>query len=232
MCVKPVANFFTQKRMKRLKLLCVVLLVVFFGSIYQGAVLPFIEGVKYGLTIAKYQIEHQDKTDDFMLMAVVAKDLNYLDESEINQKTGKKVLIRPNNVTVMVSSMPDKPTWWNALHIMYFIFTVITLILGIWVPFLVIKIVRSLQNSEVFEMKILKRINRIGLILLVVGVLGSVLQAINVFSARELIDLSHYHFTYSKVVDFNPILMGIVVLIMNEILRFGMEMKEEQDLTI
>jgi hypothetical protein len=30
--------------MKRLKTLCVVLLIVFFGSLYQGAVMPFIEG--------------------------------------------------------------------------------------------------------------------------------------------------------------------------------------------
>jgi hypothetical protein len=47
-----------------------------------------------------------------------------------------------------------------------------------------------------------------------------------------MVDLSHYDFTYSNVVDFNPIIMGIVILIMNEILRFSIEIKEEQDLTI
>jgi multidrug transporter EmrE-like cation transporter len=100
------------------------------------------------------------------------------------------------------------------------------------VPFLVVKIVRSLHQSQVFEHQNLKRIQRIGIILLVVGILSSVLQFINIESAKSVIDLLHYQFSYSKVIDFNLLILGIIVLIMNEILRIGTEMKEEQDLTI
>jgi hypothetical protein len=220
LCIKSELTFM-QLSMKRLKTLCVILLFVFFGSIYQGAVLPFVEGVKYGLTVAKYQIEHQNKTEDFLLMDVVAKDLNYLDESEINLKTGEKVLIRPNSLTVMVKALPDKSSWWITIHILYFVITVVTLIIGVWVPFLVIKIVRSLQNSEVFDRLNLKRINRIGIILLGLGILGTLLQVMNIYNAQTMVNLSHYNFTYSKVIDFNAIIMGIVILIMNEILRLG-----------
>lgn len=218
--------------MARIKILCIILLVVFFSSIYQGAILPFVEGIKYGMTIAKYQIEHKEKTDDFLLMDVVAKDNNYFDNSEANLITGEKVLVRPNNVTIMAHSLPVKPAWWLPLQILYAVFTVLTLILGIWVPFLVVKIVRSLQLSDVFDRNNLKRINRIGIILLIVGLLTTSIQAINIFSAQALVNLTNYNFTYSKIIDFNPIIMGVVVLIMNEILRIGTEMKEEQDLTI
>ncbi len=218
--------------MKRLKTLCVILLIVFFGSIYQGAILPFVEGVKYGMTIAKYQLDHNKKTEDFVLMDVVSKDNNYLDETEINIKTGEKVLIRPNNMTMMVHTLPDKPSWTLILQIFYFIFTVVTLVLGIWVPFLVVKIVRSLQHSEVFDRHNLKRIQRIGFILIIIGVVNTGLQIINIITAQSVIDLVHYNFTFSKAVDFSPLIIGIIVLIMNEILRIGTEMKEEQDLTI
>ena len=231
MCNKSDANFCLCS-MKRLKTLCIILLIVFFGSIYQGAVLPFVEGVKYGLTIAKYQLDHNKKTDDFTLMDVVAKDNNYLDESETNIKTGEKVLIRPSNMTIIVRTLPDKPAWTLILKIIYFVFTVITLALGIWVPFLVVKIVRSLQHSEVFDRQNLKRIQRIGFILLIMGVVSSGLQVINIITAQSVINLAHYNFTYSKAIDFNPLIIGIIVLIMNEILRIGTEMKEEQDLTI
>jgi len=231
LCNKSGANFCLCS-MKRLKTLCIILLIVFFGSIYQGAVLPFVEGVKYGLTIAKYQLDHNKKTDDFTLMDVVAKDNNYLDESETNIKTGEKVLIRPSNMTIIVRTLPDKPAWTLILQIIYFVFTVITLALGIWVPFLVVKIVRSLQHSEVFDRQNLKRIQRIGFILLIMGVVSSCLQVINIITAQSVINLAHYNFTYSKAIDFNPLIIGIIVLIMNEILRIGTEMKEEQDLTI
>ena len=218
--------------MKRIKTLCVVLLIVFFGSVYQGAILPFIEGVRYGMTIAKYQLDHKEKTDDFILLDVVSKNYNYLEEPETNLRTGEKVLIHPNNITVIMQLLLDKPIWWKVLHVVYSLFSFFILILAIWVPFLVVRIVKSLQNSEVFDRKNLKRIQRIGVILLTVGVLSSIFQAINVYSAQSMVDLSHYRFSYAKVIDFSPIIMGVVILIMNEILRIGIEIKEEQDLTI
>ncbi|HJV78280.1 MAG TPA: DUF2975 domain-containing protein [Paludibacter sp.] len=218
--------------MKRIKTLCIVLLIVFFGNVYEGAILPFIDGVKYGMAIAKYQLEHREKTDEFVLLDVVSKNSSFLEESETNLKTGDRVLIRPNNVTVLVHSLPGKPVLWLVLQIVYFVFVLITLALGIWIPFLVVKIVRSLQNSQVFDREIIRKINRIGVILLITGVLGSLLQAMNVYSAETMVDLSNYNFTYAKVIDFNPIIMGVVILIMNEILKVGTEIKEEQDLTI
>ncbi|HEY6914490.1 MAG TPA: DUF2975 domain-containing protein, partial [Paludibacter sp.] len=160
------------------------------------------------------------------------KDYNYLDNSEINLKTGEKVLVRPNNMTILVQSLPNKPVWWIPLQIIYGIFTTSILVFGIWIPFLVVKIIRSLQHSEVFDRNNLKRINRIGIILLITGLLGTATQAINTFSAQTIVNLSHYNFSYSKTIEFYPIIMGVVILIMNEILRIGTEMKEEQDLTI
>jgi hypothetical protein len=218
--------------MQRIKTLSVILLLIFVGNIYQGAVLPFIEGIKYGLTISNYQIDNNQKTDNFVMMDVVPKFNNYLDNSEKNMKTGEDVLIRTNNLTVMVNSMSNKPFWWNVLQSFYGLLTLVTLALSSWIPFLAVSVIRSLQHSRVFDRQNLIRINRIGIILISVGVLETIIQSVNILMAMSLIDLTHYSFSFEKVIDFNPLMIGVIVLIMNEILRLGTVYKEEQDLTI
>ncbi|ADQ80980.1 hypothetical protein Palpr_2851 [Paludibacter propionicigenes WB4] len=218
--------------MKRIKFLCIVLLAVFFASLYQSVVLPFWEGVKTGYTAAKYQFEHKEQIDNYLLIDVTPKDYAYFDESEINLNTKEGVLIRPHNVTIMTKSLPDKTTTWLILKSFISVLTLIVLTLGIWVPFLLVKILRSLQKSEVFDRRNLKRINRIGLILLTIGLFDSLLKIVNILLAELMIDLSNYNFSYANVVEFYPIIMGVVILIMNEILRISIEIKEEQDMTI
>ncbi len=218
--------------MKRIKTLCVILLIVFFGSLYQGAVLPFLEGLKFGITSAKYNLDHDQKTENFILMDVVTKQIDYLEKTEINRLTGETVMTRPTNMTVMIHDLPEKPAWWGISKIVSLASLLVMLALGVWIPFLVVKVVRSLQHSAVFDRKNLVAINRIGVILLTMGVLGTLLQVMNIASAQAMVDLTNYRFSYEKAIDFNPLIMGIVVLIMNEVLRIGTEMKEEQDLTI
>ncbi len=218
--------------MKRIKTLCAILLIAFFGNLYQGAVLPFVEGLKFGITSAKYNMDRAQKTENFILMDVVAKQIDYLEKTEINQLTGETVMTRPTNMTVMIQNLPEKPLWWGVSKVVSFVSLLVMLALGIWIPFLVVRVVRSLQHSAVFDRKNLVAIHRIGVILITMGILGTLLQVVNVASARAMIDLANYSFSYGKAIDFNPLIMGIVVLIMNEVLRIGTEMKEEQDLTI
>ena len=218
--------------MKRIKTLCVVLLIVFFGSLYQGAVMPFIEGLKYGLAIARYESDTQIKTEEFLLMDVMPKVNDYMEASEMNLKTGEQVLIRPNTISIIANTLPDKPVWWMIIQSLNALLTLGLLVLGVWIPFLVVKIINSLQNSEVFDRINLIRINRIGIILLAMGNAGTVIQFISIYMEQFMVDLAHYEFSYARAVDFNALIMGVVVLIMNEVLRIAIEIKEEQDLTI
>lgn len=218
--------------MERLKALCIVLLIVFFASMFQGAIIPFIEGIKYGLTIAKYENTTQVNTQEFIMLDVEPKNPDYMENNELNVKDGQTVLIRPTNISILFNDHVQKPVWWMALNALMMVLTLIVLILGVWIPFLVVKILRSLQHSLVFDRINLTRINRIGMILLAIGITGSIIQFVNIISAEHLVDLAHYRFTYAKVIDFSTIIMGVVILIMNEVMRIAVEMKEEQDLTI
>ncbi len=218
--------------MERLKTLCIILLLVFFASMYQGAVLPFIEGIKYGLSIADYENETKINSQEFLMMDVEPKNEGSTIPNDINLKNGQPVIVQPTNISLISTDDSQKPVWLMVLDALYMALTVIVLILGIWTPFLVVKILRSLQHSWVFERINLKRINRIGLFIVGIGILGSVIQLINILSAEYMVDLAQYSFTYSKVIDFNALIMGIVILIMNEVMRIAVELKEEQDLTI
>lgn len=218
--------------MKRLKTLCVVLLIIFFGSLFQGAVMPFIEGLKFGLSIARYESDNLKDTDEFLLIDVVSKNHNFIENKEVNLKTGEPIMVQLSTVSIIINSLLNKPVWWKILQSFYAILTLGVLILGIWIPFLVVRILKSLQNSEVFDRANLARINRIGVILLLVGIVGTVIQVINIYSAQYMVELVNYKFSYAKAVDFNAIIMGVIVLIMNEVLKISIEIKEEQDLTI
>ncbi len=218
--------------MERLKTLCIVLLIVFFASMYQGAVLPFIDGIKYGLTIAEYENSTNNKTQEFIMMDVQPKNPGSTIPNDINLKNGEPVVVQATNISLISTDTVEKSVWLMVLDALYMALTVIVLILGIWIPFLVVKILRSLQRSWVFERINLTRINRIGMFLIGIGILSSIIQFINIISAEHLVDLAQYRFTYSKVIDFNALIMGVVILIMNEVMRIAVELKEEQDLTI
>lgn len=218
--------------MQRLKTLCIILLFVFFASMYQGAVLPFIEGIKYGLSIAAYEKETNINTREFLMMDVEPRNGASSIPNDINLINGTPVIVQPTNISIISNDINEKPVWLMMVDALDKALLVIVLVLGIWIPFLVIRILRSLQGAWVFERINLKRIQRIGMFLIAIGVLSSIIQLVNILSAEYLVDLAQYRFVYSKVVDFNTLIMGIVILIMNEVLRIAIDLKEEQNLTI
>jgi hypothetical protein len=207
-------------------------LIIFFGSLYQTVIIPFIDGIEYGLFRVQYESDSNIDTDNFLLMDIVPKQSDYMEKTEINLKSSEEVLIRPSNISIIVKSLPDKPFWWTVLQVITGILTFSVVIIGLWILFLVVKILKSLQKSDVFDRQNIKRINKIGFFMLFTGVAISVLQFINIFSAQYLVDLSNYEFSYAKSIDFNAIIMGLIILIMNEVMKSAIEIKEEQDLTI
>ncbi len=217
--------------MNRLKNLSFILLIVFFGSIYQSTILPFINGIEFGSTVIDYQLNNKQKTNNFVGMDVVSKNSITLDETDKNLKTGENVLIRPDKLTIIVNSNANKTLWIKILQSIYTLLGLVTIALGIWIPFLILKVFRSLRYSRFFDRLNLIWINRIGIILLIVGLLKTLIQVVNVYIAESIVELTHYTFSYARIIDYSPIMTGLIILIMNEVLRIGTKMKNGQDLT-
>lgn len=218
--------------MERIKILCGLLLIVFFGSLFQGTIPTIIEAVDYGLTIDAYENKTQQGSIEYFMMDVAPKNPNFVEGSTINLNNGQPLQIRTTNMSIILSDTFTQPLWWRILNATHLALSIVVLILGIWIPFLVVKILRSMQHSFVFERINLARMNRIGKILLGIGVLSTLIQFINIMSAEYIIEMTFYKFSYAKIIDFGALIMGIVVLLMTEIMRMAIEMKEEQDLTI
>ena len=218
--------------MQKLKILVLIFIFVFLASLYQGAVLPSLQGVEYGLAIADLESNSKQQMQQFLMMDVEPNDPNYMDTKQLNLKNGLPIMMRATNVSVILSSLIQKPIWWMVLNSIYMLLSLIVIALGIWILLLVFKVYRSLQFSIVFERSNIHRMNQIGTIVICIGLLGSLIQTINIVMANYLVSLANYKFTFSNVVDFNAIIMGVVILIMSEIMRMAVEMKEEQELTI
>jgi hypothetical protein len=218
--------------MNRLKLLYTVLFIIIFGYLYQSVVLEFYEGFKYGFAIANYEDKNNLYVDDFLMMDVKVKDNNYMDSSAVNIKTDKPMQIRYNNISLLVNSGSAKPMWWILLQVVFGAMVLSVVIFGIWILNLALKIIFSLQKTAVFDRINLKRINRIGIFILIIAAVESSLQLINIYSAKAMIELQNYTFSFADVFQYNSFILGTVILIMSEILRMAIEIKEEQDLTI
>ncbi len=218
--------------MNRLKLLYTVLFIIIVGNLYQSVVLEFYEGFKYGFAIANYEDKNNLYVDNFLMMDVKVKDNNYMDSSVVNIKTDKPMQIRYNNISLLVNSDSAKPTWWILLQVFFGAMVLSVVIFGIWILNLALKIIFSLQKTAVFDRINLKRINRIGIFILIIAAVESSLQLINIYSAKAMIELQYYTFSFADVFQYNSFILGTVILIMSEILRMAIEIKEEQDLTI
>ena len=218
--------------MNRVKLLYTVLFIIIIGSLYQSVVLPFYEGFKYGHAISNFEDKNHLSMDDFIMMDLAVKDNNYMDSSEINLKTGEAMHIRYENISLLINSHVPKPMWWIILQIIYGALVLLVVVLGVWILNLAFKIIFSLQKTVVFDRINLTWINRIGIFILIIASVKSLLQLINILSANSMIELQHYVFSFSKVMEYHSYILGVVILIMSEILRMAIEIKEEQDLTI
>lgn len=218
--------------MNRLKLLYTVLFIIIIGTLFQSVVVEFYEGFKYGFAIAKYEDKNNLHVDEFLMMNVSVKDNNYMDSSVLNLKTAVPMQIRYNNITMLINSQSPKPLWWIFLQVLYGVLALVVVVLGIWILNLALKIIFSLQKTAVFDRINLKHINRIGLFILSIAAAESFLELINIYSAKFMIELQHYTFSFADVFKYDTFILGIVILIMSEILRMAIEIKEEQDLTI
>ncbi len=218
--------------MNRIKLLYIVLFVIIIGSLYQSVVLPFCEGVKYGYAISNYEDKNHVFMDEFLMMTLAVKDNNYMDSSVVNTKTANPMQIRYDKISILTNSQSPKPLWWNVLQVILGVLVLVVVVLGIWILNLSLKVIFSLEKTAVFDRINLKRLNRIGVFTLIIAASESFWELISIFSARAVIELQHYTFSFANVLQYNSFILGIVILILSEIVRMAIEMKEEQDLTI
>ncbi len=220
--------------MKRIRILCSLLLLSLFIGIFQESVMSFVEGFRLGLSVADFT-ESNGLDEDTFVSLDVKTTAPQLQPELLNASDSTLVVMAPSTVAVSLF-YPQGQMHRNALQQCIAIFGTVLSFVSIAIFFylivLLVKIILSFRRGQMFNEQNIRRINIIGIGFLVLGVLNTLWSALNVYLASSVVMLQGYEFSYAKVVDWDYIIVGFVILVMNEVLRLATNMKKEQDLTI
>lgn len=225
---------------RRLNILCAVVLLVMGWSVgvslyYMG--LGMTMGVQMGMDAVRETQEGRsyDKLEELNNLKTVSLFPKFLHDykgglftdSVRNEKTGRYVPIAYTNL--MVSVPVHKTVWQNVVSGGM---GVLALAAGIWALVLFIRIVVSVNRSDIFNWRNVRRLRRLGILLIVGFVCVLLPEYLSLCSLREVFSLEAYDLTLSDSVKVTNLLLGLISLIVAEIFAIGLKMKEEQDLTI
>lgn len=223
---------------RRLNILCVIVMLVLSYSVLEAGYYFFLGvklGAEAGIEIAKNNIPDSLEYREMVNMRVIGllphglstKGVRLLSDSVYNEKSAAYV---PASYSSMVISVETHtPVWKRTVNILL---TFLHLGLLAWGVVLFIRLIISINKSDIFNWRNVRRLRRLGVVL----ILGfcSVLAGsyIDVASVREVFSLRGYDLSVSEIVDITTLVLGLCALIVGEVFAIGLKMKEEQDLTI
>ena len=221
--------------MKRFKILCVLLLTVFFVSVVTDFVLDLITGAKMGYNMVEYTMANGLESREHLYVDVVVDgDEMGLEPNAENKLSGDSVVILRNNVSIVeyaksFATAKDKHnvlyevlSWMNWLIIVIFVYLIVVFV----------KIMRLFIRSQVFEHKIILLLNHLGVAFLGLAIATTAWNFGRTYLVGHLIDVDGLMVSYRHCIEWNNLLLGLVILVITEILRQATTIKEEQDLTI
>lgn len=221
--------------MKRFKILCLLLLSVFFASVVIDFVIDFTTGAKMGYTMADYIVNNGLESREHLYVDVVSNEsINMLAPNAENKLSGDSIVVLRNNISIVeyaesFTNETDKHNIW------YLVLNWINwLILAIYLYLIVVfvKIMRLFIRSQVFEHKIISMLNHIGIAFLLLALVSTSWNFGRIYLAGHLIQIEGLMVSYRHCIEWSDLLMGLVILVITEILTQATTIKEEQDLTI
>ena len=220
--------------MKRIRILCSLLLLSLFIGIFQESVMSFVEGFQLGLNVADFT-ESNGMDEDTFVSLDVKPTAPQLQPELLNDGDSTLVVMAPSTVAVSLfypQGQMHRTALQQGIAIFGTVLSFVSVGIFIYLIVLLVKIILSFRRGQMFNEQNIRRINIIGIGFLVLGVLNTLWSALNVYLASSVATLQGYEFSYAKVVDWDYIIVGFVILLMNEVLRLATNMKKEQDLTI
>ena len=152
--------------MKRFKILCVLLLTVFFASVAVDFVMDFVSGARMGYTMGEYIVDNELESREHLYIDVLTEvDKKVLAPNALNKLSGDSVVVLRNNVSIVeyasfFSGDSEKHNGWYEL-LNWINFLIIAIFVYLTVVF--VKIMRLFIRSQVFELKIISLLNHLGI---------------------------------------------------------------------
>lgn len=130
----------------------------------------------------------------------------------------------------MVVSVDSKPTVWESITDKVLNF--LQLIMYVWAIVLFIRLIISINKSDIFKWRNVRRLRRMGIALIIGFCCTFITAYLNLCSVEKVFSLRGYELGISDMVSTTMLVLGLSALIVAEVFAIGLKMKEEQDLTI
>ena len=214
---------------RRLNILCVIVIFVLAYSVLEAAYfmgMGFTAGIKAGFR----EIDAKEKKEmmNIQVISVIPHfGDNLLVDSVYNQKSGEYVPAFYGQLVVSVDTHPRIST-----KIISFLATMVHMIAAIWAIVVFLRLVISINKSDIFNWKNVHRLRRMGWMLFICFICVTITALINAFNVEKVFSLRGYSLNISDMLDITSLVLGISALIVAEVFSIGLKMKEDQDLTI
>ncbi len=216
---------------KKLNILCFIVMLVLSYSVIEAVYymgIGFKSGVELGLS-AKMNMQRKQELMHLENINLLPRDLsnNFLTDSIYNAKTGKYIPATYGQLTVSVDTQPS-----IVLRILSVIASLTDFVTTIWAIILFIRIVVSINKSEIFNWKNVRRIRCLGILLIISFACTFLTAFLTVYNVEKVFSSLHYSLCLTDMVKITSLVLGLTALIVAEVFAIGLKMKEEQDLTI
>lgn len=211
-----------------------LLLACYMISFVQETVMGFVQGLELGYNIASYQEENQLRSQHFVSVDM-RPTYDEMQPNELNLKDSTEAIVIPQTAVVLAfrpAAEVETRTWTETA--VYIIRQILSFVIIFGFFFLVVVFVRlilSFQRSHIFGAKNIRRFQIIGIGFLILALCNTICSGIDFHQVQQAVQLSRYEIV-PKIIDWEDIIIGLVILVMNNVLRIATQMKNENDLTI
>lgn len=226
--------------MRKIKVLSFFILACFFASIIVRTYISVGEVNSVMNNVNTIKMGNTDSPETDTLEAQLFIDLKIKDLKEENVRwnayntlTGDSILLLPTSAHCFLSREHRPLTvlekTYKALSL-----PVNCVISALFIAILVlfVMVLLSFFRTKVFDHKNVRHMHSIGVSLLVVGALDTLWHALEIYLASQAFATENFGVDYRNVWAWTPIMSGLVVLLMCEVLRYATDIKQDQDLTI
>ena len=102
----------------------------------------------------------------------------------------------------------------------------------VWAVVLFIRLIVSINKSDIFNWKNVRRLRRLGILLIIGFVCTFLLAFLSFHNVEKVFSVTGYSLSMADMVHITSLVLGISALIVAEVFAIGLKMKEEQELTI
>lgn len=200
-------------------------MVIIANSAYQGSA-DFMEGFKKGA--------NKDFSYEVYYLNLKPKEGKYTFHEQLkNEKDSQYISAEANRYLIKTNSSYNTiPSGLKIIKLVCIVFiTILAFISLLFSPILFFSIIYSITKNRIITSSLILRAKVLGWILLLFSIIAILYTINETMILRSIMEIENYQIVMEQP-DYMMLVLGLVILILAEILKMSLKIKEEQDLTI